>query len=34
VVSVVSALAVTVVGYIIFEIVFYVPFPGTPGLPF
>jgi hypothetical protein len=34
VVSVISALAVTVVGYIIFEIVFYVPFPGTPGLPF
>jgi hypothetical protein len=34
VISLLSAAAVTVVGYIIFEIVFYVPFPGTPGAPF
>lgn len=32
--AVLVALALTVVGYVLFEIVFYVPFPGTPGLPF
>lgn len=34
IVAVLVALALTVVGYVLFEIVFYVPFPGTPGLPF
>lgn len=32
--AVLVALVLTVVGYVLFEIVFYVPFPSTPGLPF
>lgn len=34
VIAVVAALAVAISGYVLFEIVFYVPFPNTPGLPF
>jgi len=34
VISVVAALVLTAAGYVLFEIVFYVPFPSTPGLPF
>lgn len=32
--GVLAALAVAVGGYVLFEIIFYVPFPNTPGMPF
>lgn len=34
VIAVLVALAVCLVGYLLFEVVFYVPFPSTPGAPF
>jgi hypothetical protein len=34
IIGVVAALVLAIVGYVLFEVVFYVPFPGTPGLPF
>lgn len=34
IIGVVAALVLAVCGYVLFEIIFYVPFPGTPGMPF
>lgn len=34
IIGVVAAALLTLSGYVLFEVVFYVPFPGTPGLPF